>query len=232
MNRARNIIIGIVAIGIAAVVGFLGYVWFAGGNSQASAPISAPEVEAAASAVTFSIVPAESEVRFLLDEDLRGARITVVGSTTEVAGQIAVDFAAPANSEVGVIRINARTLATDNEFRNRAIRTVILQADSADYEFMQFTPTAVTGLPETVTIGEAFTFQITGDLQIRAITQAVTFDVTVTPESETRLVGAANAVITREAYGLTIPSAPGVANVEEEVEIELDFVATAGEAAA
>jgi polyisoprenoid-binding protein YceI len=231
MSRARNIIIGLVVVGVLAVGGFLAYVWIAGGNTQASAPISAPEVEAAASAVTFDIVPEESEVRFLLDEDLRGERITVVGATDQVAGQIAVDFAAPANSEVGVIRINARTLATDNEFRNRAIRTVILQADNADYEYIQFTPTAVEGLPETVTIGEAFTFTLTGDLQIRDVTTPVTFEVTVTPESETRLVGAASAVVTREAYGLTIPSAPGVANVEEEVEIEIDFVATTGAAA-
>jgi polyisoprenoid-binding protein YceI len=195
-----------------------------------TAPTTAPteEVAAATALVVFDIVSAESEARFLLDEDLRGERITVIGTTDQVAGQIAVDFANPSASEVGVIRINMRTIATDNEFRNRAIRGQILQSAQDQFEFAEFTPTALSGMPDSVAFGEPFSFQITGDLKIRDVINEVTFDVTVTPASETRIAGAARAVITRESYGLTIPSVPGVANIEEEIEIELEFVATAG----
>lgn len=198
-------------------------------TSEAAAATATPEptAEPASSLVVFNIVSDESEVRFMLDEDLRGERTTVVGRTNQVAGQIAVDFAAPSTSEVGVIRINARSLATDNEFRNRAIRGQILQSAQDQFEFAQFTPTEVSGLPDEVTMGEAFSFQLTGDLQIRDITNPVTFEVTVTPVSDTRIEGSATAVVTRESYGLTIPSVPGVANVEEEVDIEIDFVAEA-----
>ncbi len=192
--------------------------------AESTTEAAAPAQELA----VFDIDPEQSEVRFILDEDLRGERVTVVGATNQIAGQIAVDFAAPAASEVGVIRINVRSLATDNEFRNRAIRGQILQSSQDQFEFAQFTPTEISGLPESVTMGEAFSFQITGDLQLRDITNTVTFEVTVTPVSETRLEGSAATVVTRESYGLTIPSVPGVANVEEEVEIEIDFVAVAG----
>ena len=64
---------------------------------------------------------------FELDEDLRGSRITVVGMTDQVAGEVALDFANLADTQVGTIQINARTLATDNNFRNRAIQNEILQ---------------------------------------------------------------------------------------------------------
>lgn len=175
--------------------------------------------------VIFQIDPAQSQVRFELDEDLRGSRITVVGTTNQVAGQLAVDLANPAATQVGVIQINARTLATDNNFRNRAIQNEIL--DTGAYEFITFTPTAVTGLPETVNIGDTVTFTMAGDMTIRDVTNPVTFVVEATAVSATQLAGTATATVNRGDYGLQIPSVPNVANVEEEVELIIEFVANA-----
>lgn len=174
----------------------------------------------------FRIVPDESEVRFILTEDLRGVPTTVVGKTNQVAGDIRVNFTTPAQSEVGLIRINARTLATDNNMRNGAIRDRILQSNRDEYEFSEFTPTAISGLPETVAIGQPVTFQITGDLKVRDIVKPVTFDVTVTVVSEDRLEGTARTTVQRGDFNLVIPSVPGVANVSEAVQLEIDFVAT------
>lgn len=173
----------------------------------------------------FSIVQGESEVRFELDEDLRGLRKTVVGITDQVAGEITVEFDDPSATQVGVIRVNARTLVTDNSFRNRAINNVIL--DTGSYEFITFTPTTISGTPETVTVGNTITFIVTGDLTIRDLTNEVSFNMEVFVDSTTRLTGTASAIVTRADYDLTIPTVPGVANVEEEVELYLDLVATA-----
>lgn len=178
--------------------------------------------------VVFDIETDDSEVRFILDELLRGQPNTVTGRTDQIAGQIAVDFANPQNSQVGEIRISARALATDNELRNRAIRSVILQSAEDQFEFISFVPTEVSGLPTSVTMGEAFEFEITGDLTIRDITNPVTFSVTVTPVSETRLEGTATATVQRGDYNLEIPSVPSVADVDEAVRLEIDFVARAG----
>lgn len=177
--------------------------------------------------VVFNLVADDSEVRFILNEVLRGSPNTVTGRTNQIAGQIAVDFANPAASQVGEIRIDARTLATDNELRNRAIRGQILQSSQDQYEFISFKPTEVTGLPAAVTMGQAFEFQITGDLTIRDITKPVTFDVTVTPDSESKLEGLATATVHRGDFGLTIPNVPGVADVDEDVRLEITFVAQA-----
>lgn len=197
-------------------------------TSEADAvPTEAPSSQTASSGVVFSIVPDESEVRFQLQEDLRGTRTTVIGTTNEVAGDVTVNFDDPSQSDVGTILINLRTIATDNEFRNRAIRGEILQSARDEFEFGEFDPTSIAGLPDTVTMGEAFTFQVTGNLVLRGVSNEVTFDVTVTPVSETRIEGSASAVVNRTLYGMEIPSAPGVANVDEEVQLSINFVATA-----
>jgi polyisoprenoid-binding protein YceI len=190
--------------------------------------VEAPPTEAPAVAsepILFEIVQAESEARFIIDEVLRGAPKRVVGVTDQVAGQISVDPADPTSAQVGQILVNARTLVTDNDFRNRAVKNRILQTDT--YEFVTFQPTQLVGLPESAAIGEPFTFQITGDLTVRDTTKTVTFDVTVTPVDETRLEGLATLTFPYRDFGLVIPDAPAVDTVADDVTLELQFVALA-----
>jgi polyisoprenoid-binding protein YceI len=164
-------------------------------------------------------------VRFVLDEELRGQPTTVTGVTDQVAGEIALDLNDLASTQVGVLQINARALATDNNFRNRAIQNQIL--DTGSHEFITFSPTSVDGLPANAAIGEEVIFTISGDLTIRDTTHPVVFGVTTTAVSDGQLVGTASAVVLRSDYGLQIPSVPNVANVEDEIELYIDFVANA-----
>jgi len=193
------------------------------------APVAEATAVAAAPAgdpVVFSLVQGESSISFELDEDMRSQRVTVIGTSPDVAGQVAVNFADPSASQVGEIVFNLRTLSTGNDFRNRAIRGQILQSARDEFEFGSFTPTAVSGLPTTpIEAGETVTFQITGDLRLRDVTNPVTFDVTLTEASEERLVGQATATVNRNDWGLTIPDVPGIANVEEEVVLTIVIVA-------
>jgi polyisoprenoid-binding protein YceI len=229
----RRLVYGIVALfGLAVIasVGVAAFI-FLGGPEAASAPITAPTLAAGPSGTQiFQIVPDQSEARFTMSEVLHGQPNTVVGRTNQVAGSISVDPARPSNSQVGTIRVDARTLATDSQVRNRVIATAILQSDQ--FEFVEFKPTALAGLPQSVALDQPFNFRITGDLTIRSVTHPVTFDVTVTPLSATQLKGTAAATIQRSDYNLVIPSVPSVANVSEDVQLELDFVATAASAGA
>jgi polyisoprenoid-binding protein YceI len=244
MSRTARIVVAIVAFGLVVSLAILAYVWFTGGSGTPSEAISAATLDRAATdeatqesenAATeeapeltiFNIVPDESEVRFIITEELRGSPNTVTGRTDQIAGQIGVSFDDPRASQVGEIRINARTLATDNEFRNRAIRGQILQSAQDEFEFINFEPTLVEGLPSAVTMGGEIEFQVTGDMTIRDITQPVTFNVILTPFSQSRLEGTATATVQRSDFGLEIPNVPGVANVAQEVNLEIDFVATA-----
>lgn len=178
-----------------------------------------------ASPTTFEIVPAESQASFVIDEVLRGAPKTVVGTTDQVAGQIAIDPNNLSATQVGVIQVNARTLTTDAEPRNRAIKNFILNTN--EYEFVIFTPTSVSGLPEAASVGQSYTFQISGDLTVKGITKPATFDVSVTAVSPTRIEGTASTQILYRDFELAIPDSPAVDTVADEVILKLDFVAQA-----
>ncbi len=169
------------------------------------------------------IVPEESEARFIIDEVLNNAPKTVVGTTNQIAGEIAVDPNDPTKTRIGTIQVNARTLVTDSNFRDRAIKNQILSTDQ--YEFVTFTPTQLVGLPQQATVGQSYSFQIVGDLTIRDVTKEVTFDVTATAQSQTRLEGSAKTTIRYADYGITIPQVRQVASVDEDVRLEIDFVA-------
>lgn len=110
--------------------------------------------------------------------------------------------------------------------RDRAICRFILQSADDNYQFITFTPTAIEGSPTIAAPGDSFAFEISGELQIRDIFQPVTFEVTLTAESDTQIAGLAQATVRRSDFDLQIPSAPGVADVSEEVRLELEFVAT------
>jgi polyisoprenoid-binding protein YceI len=187
----------------------------------ATAAASAPA--AASGTILAQIVQEESEARFIIDEVLNNAPKTVVGTTNQVAGEIAVNPSDPSQTRVGTIQVNARTLTTDSDFRNRAIKNQILATDQ--YEFVTFTPKQITGLPQQAAPGQEYTFQIAGDLTIRDTTKEVTFDVTAKPVSTTRLEGTAKTTIKYADYGVTIPQVRQVASVDEQVRLEIDFVA-------
>lgn len=175
--------------------------------------------------VTFELVQAESEARFSLGEILRGNPKTVVGVTDQVSGKIQIDFDNSTNSQIGIFQINADTLTTDNNFRNGAIQRFVLE--TKQYEYITFAPTSIAVLPESVAVGEALNFTITGDLTIKDVTNEVVFEATATLVSETRLEGYASTIVAHADYAIKIPEVQQVADVDEEVLLEIDFVAEA-----
>ena len=178
--------------------------------------------------IAFSIVSEESTASFTLQEDLRGVRTTVVGTTNEVGGNISVNLANPSASSVGTILLNARTLETDSSLRNRALRSQILKSARDEYEFIVFEARELSGFSaESVSFGETITFDVTGDLTAVGVTRSVTFNATVTLDSETQVRGSASVNLLYADFGLVIPDVPSVANVTDDVNLRLDFVARA-----
>ena len=185
--------------------------------------VSAPQQSA--DTPIYELDPAQSEARFIINEVLRGTPTTVVGKTSNVAGQIAFAANDPASTRVGQIVIGARDLATDNNFRNRAIANEILHTNQ--FEFITFTPTSITGLPDSVAVGESYSFQMVGDLTITDQTQEVVFETTATLVDAATLQGEASTTLAYADFGVTVPFAQSVDAVEETVTLELSFVAPA-----
>lgn len=177
----------------------------------------------------FAIVGAESEVRFVVGEILNGNPNTVVGATNGVSGEIVADYANTTTAQVRTLIVDLSGLRTDNGFRNRAIHDFILQTGNPAYRTATFVQTAISGLPPSVEVGQRYAFQITGNLAIHGVTQEVTFEAAVTPVSATRLEGTAFTTVRYADFGVSILRLPPqVASVEEEVRLEIDFVAVAG----
>lgn len=234
MNRQLKVIGGIVITLAIVAAGVLLYIYASGGSGTPTAALSAPTLEPTTAAQkVYRIDPNQSEVRFTLDEKLMGNPTTVVGKTNQIAGDILIDPSSPTKSTIGAIRINARSLATDNEMRNRMIRSQILQSSQDQYEFIEFTPKSITGLPDKVTAGQAVNLKITGDLTIRDVTKSVTFDTTVTLVSDPAeyLQGSATTTVKRADFNLEIPKVPSVADVTEEVKLDINFKAILADSA-
>lgn len=174
----------------------------------------------------FQIDPNQSKVLFSLGEDLMGKPNIVTGTATKVSGAISVTLDNPANSTVGPIQVDATSFATDSGMRDRMIQRFILQAQDAKYQYITFEPTAIEGLPATMSTGTATPLKITGNLKILDAVKPVTFDATATMKSETELEGTAKTTVTFADFGISIPQVPSVANVTPQVTLEIQLVAT------
>jgi polyisoprenoid-binding protein YceI len=252
---ARNRSLAWIGVPLLAVAGasFAYLFWFAGGSGEPSTELTTPQLAAKTSttlatvssgegspatttdpvvesaALTFVIDPTQSTARFELDEVLNGSPKHVVGTTDQLVGQVRVDEADLSSAEFSDIVVNARTLTTDSERRDRAIRgPIVLDSASDANELITFTVTSVDGLAGSVQVGDTVEFTITGDVTVKGTSQEVTFDASVTFVELGTIQGTATAEITRDMFGIGIPSVPSVADVSNEVLIGIDFVAVAG----
>ena len=243
----------IVAAGLLVLLAGGAFIWLSGGSGEPSAEVTAPTIATTTAAtaadtseattaavagqteatvaetasVTYDIDKTQSTVQFELDEVLRNEPTHVVGTTSEVAGQILIDFDDPAQSQLGTIVINVRTLSTNSSFRDRAIRGQILDSSSDENEFAEFTPTDIQGLPGSVGVGDTVPLTVTGDFLLSGVTQPVTFAVSVLVVAEDRLEISGSAEVLRSEFGLSIPSVAQVADVSDAVQLVIDLVAVA-----
>jgi polyisoprenoid-binding protein YceI len=183
---------------------------------------------AAGSGTTYQLVADQSTATFTIDEVLLGQPNTVVGTSHDIQGSFSLDLSDPASAQFEPVVINADSFATDDDRRNGAIRRFILQTNQAANQTVSFQPTSVDGLPASAEVGTTYDVSVTGDLTLHGITQSVTFDGQVTPTSTDEVQGSLSASVPRADFDLNIPNVPSVADVQESVQLQLDFVATRG----
>ncbi|MCK9361170.1 YceI family protein [Patescibacteria group bacterium] len=173
----------------------------------------------------FRIDAQASKAEFTLNEVLRGEPKTVVGTTNNVSGEIAVDPEHTDQARIGTIRINARTFKTDSEQRNRAIVRMIFKSEDDANEFIEFTPTQIVGVPTSTKAGEEFAFIVTGDLTISGVTKSTTFEGKGQFVSDTEIKGALETMVHYGDFNLAVPNLPFLANVDQDVKLLFEFVA-------
>jgi len=172
-----------------------------------------------------SIVSAESKAEFNLNEVLKGVPTLVVGTSSEITGNIIVHTVNPAKIEIGEIQLDARTLLTDNPMRNNNIAKLILKSNEPQNQFIVFKPTSVVGVPKILTSKQEFPVKILGDLTISGVTKPMTFNGKVTWSDDGILVGSASTDLTYENFGLAIPNFPFFSNVDKVAKIKISLTA-------
>jgi polyisoprenoid-binding protein YceI len=179
------------------------------------------------SGTVYTIDSSASTATFTIHEVLFGSPNTVVGTTSDVSGQIAVDRQDPSQSQVGPIRVNLTSLKTDNNLRNRAIQNYILETSDSTNQYATFVTRSISGLPATITLGQLVTIQLIGDLTIHGQTHSTTFTTQGALQDAKTLVGKAQATIAYGDWGITIPNVPSVTGVDNTVVLALNFTARA-----
>jgi len=233
LMRPRTFIVGFALLAVAGIVGgIVGaiYIFGAGGTKTgaASGTVTVPTLVPTDGATLFTIDGSASKATFTIDEVLFGNPNTVVGETNKVAGQILVNAQDPSKSQLGEIKINVSTLVTDNDLRNRTLQGRILETDTPANQYATFVAKSITGLPESITVGQQVSFKLTGDLTIHQVTKTVTFDAKVTVVSEKQITGTASTSVKYSDFGISIPDVPSVTSVGDTVKLALGFTANAG----
>ena len=175
--------------------------------------------------ITLTIVPEESSVSYEVAETFlnENNRLNVaIGKTSTINGEIFANPADPTQSKLGAFSVDISAFKSDSNRRDSTIRSRFLE--SAKYPIATFVPRSISGLPESYTPGQPYTFQVLGDLTVKQTTSAVTFDVTAQYDGDT-LTGNAQTTILMSDFGVGPISIAGILNTENEVKINFDFVA-------
>ena len=189
----------------------------AAGTPGGVSPAAAGEVR------TYRLDPARSEARYEVGETFfDGNRFVVaVGRTKGVAGEIRIDPANPAASQVGEIVVDISQLTSDKERRDNFIRRNALM--SSQFPEARFAVGSIDGFPADPAMDTPLTFTMTGDLMVKDVTKATTWAVTTTLTAAA-LTGTATTTVKMSDFGIGPIEIPMLAT-EDDVLIAFDFVA-------
>lgn len=192
---------------------------------------STQEVEHGIVAYAASFVLGEGTVaRYRVEEELaRQGFFIAVGETTEVEGRIVFDDEGAVVADKSAIVMQAGTLRTDSDRRDRYVRERTLQ--TGQYPEIVFRPTSVDGLPSPLSEASGTVeFTISGDLTVKDQTRPVSWDVTA--EFGDIITGIAAVDITFEQFAMDKPSVAVVLSVEDTIRLEIAFVGSLEQSAA
>ena len=169
------------------------------------------------------VVAAEgNEARYRIREQLAGFDFPndAVGATPAITGGITIDDQGRIVVAESKITVDVRPLKSDQERRDRYVQGRTLE--TATYPSVVFVPKAAKGLPATLPASGSVTFELSGDLTVKAVTAPVTWKVTLLLGGGTAS-GRAVTQFTFEQFGMTTPRVAAVLSVEDTITLEYDF---------
>lgn len=191
--------------------------------AEALSTLPIVDTDSSTTSGTFEIDPRSSVATYRVQETLLGREINIaVGFTHEIGGRVEVDLGNLRELELSPVVVDISSLKSDNFLRDERLQQEFLE--SATYPLATFTPQSFSGLPESAREGESIGFEIEGTLEVREQAVPTTFQVTARLEAG-RLVGLAVGQILMTDFGFQSPAIGDLIAAENEVQLELEFVA-------
>lgn len=187
-----------------------------------SQPANPPTPTPSGDVRIFSVLSDQTTASYAVEETFlndNNRLATAVGKTSQVSGDLALNYAAPSRS-TGSFSVDISALTSDSARRDNAIRGRWLE--SATYPLATFVIRSITDMPANPQEGQPVTFKMQGDMTVRQVTRAVEWDVTATLSGNT-LTGAATTFIMMADFGVTPPDIIGVLRVKDGVTLTLNF---------
>ncbi len=246
MRRLVLLIAVVVLLGVAAVGGGVAYfisrsdpvdlVTEAPPLPADSTPVAAPgtgaplspgdstPVAATDEVLHFVVVSEQSEASYIAREKLAFLPTTseAVGRTNAISGDIYLTRQGLAPSPPSVVRVDLRTLRSDEARRDNYVRNNTLQADR--FPYAEFVIERVEGFPLSYQEGEEVALKVVGTMTIRETSRPLTFDVRARYGGGT-LTGVAHATFRLTDFGLSPPNIAGVVTVEDEMRLQVVLIA-------
>ena len=196
------------------------------------APTTAPPAASASAGLVFTLGE-DTVARYKVEETLaRQGFVVATGETSDVSGRIVFDADGGIVAEESAIAMQAATLVTDSDRRDRYVRNRTLQ--TAQYPEIVFRPTSVDGLPTPLTDAQgAIDFTISGDLTIIDQTRPITWDASADfGAGGAEITGLASTEFTFEDFAMDKPSVAIVLSVEDTIRLEIEFIGSLTQSAA
>jgi polyisoprenoid-binding protein YceI len=152
----------------------------------------------------------------------RGAN-EAVGTTGEVTGSLLFNPDGTVLPDQSKVRVDLRTLQSDNAMRDRYIQRMTLQ--TVEFPTAEFMLKAAPGLPMPLPTSGTASFELVGDLTLHGITRPTTWQATAV-FSENEVTGYATTTVLLTEFGMEPPRAGPVLSIEDAVRIELDVKGT------
>lgn len=190
--------------------------------SPAAAILVTPSASPAPTGPRFRVVSERSQASYRARETFvnQPGLQEAVGRTDEIEGEIQLDTDGILRGRVLSMRIDLRTLVSDQSRRDNFIRQNTLSTDQ--FPFAEFRSTESAG-PAVFRPGEEATFQIPGIMTIKGQERPLVWDARATLDGNT-ITGSATARVKLTDFGLEPPRL-AILSVEDEMTWEIELVA-------
>lgn len=183
----------------------------------------APRLVAGPGETVYRIDPTQSEVAYTVDEKIVGQSAgQATGTTSGIAGDIALNPANPTATRVGTIVVDVQQLHSDNNLRDARIRHDFLE--SHQFPLAQLSDITISGLPASPSDGADHDITLTGTLTAHGRSVPTTWTGTAGLRGG-RLAASASTTVAMSDLGVGPISLAGLVSTGDDVRLDIRLVA-------